>query len=85
VLATSEKDRTSDDLVAWAKQSVALGERVPEIPDFSLDMHTRRGQELGRDYRFFMEEASRVEPESAKRDPRWHNWILSALDKNKLT
>ena len=85
VLATSEKDRTSDDLVAWAKQSVALGERLPEIPDVALDMHTRRGQEMGRDYRFFMEEASRVEPQSAKRDQTWRKWILDALDKGKLT
>ena len=84
VLATSEKDRTSDDLVAWAKQSVALGERLPEIPDVALDMHTRRGQELGRDYRFFMEEASRVEPEMTNRDQTWRNWIMEALYKGKL-
>ena len=54
MLAKSEKDRTSDDLVNWAKQSVVVGERRPEIPDVALDMHTRRGQEKGRDYRFFM-------------------------------
>jgi replication-associated recombination protein RarA len=84
VLATSEKDRTSDDLVNWAKQSVALGERRPEIPDFALDMHTRRGQEMGRDYRFFMEEASRVEPEMTNRDQTWRNWIMEALYKGKL-
>ncbi|MGO4841929.1 AAA family ATPase, partial [Rhizobiaceae sp. 2RAB30] len=68
LLATSPKDRTSDDLVNWAKHSVALGERLPEIIDVALDMHTRRGQEMGRDYRFFMEEASRVVPEIADKD-----------------
>jgi replication-associated recombination protein RarA len=85
VLATSAKDRTSDDLVSWARHSVALGERLPEIPDAALDMHTRRGQEMGRDYRFFMEEASRVEPEMKGRDHTWRNWILEALGKGKLT
>jgi hypothetical protein len=40
---------------------------------------------MGRDYRFFMEEASRVQPESAKRDQTWRDWILDALDKDKLT
>jgi len=84
VLATSAKDRTSDDLVSWAKHSVALGERLPEIPDAALDMHTKRGQEMGRGYRFFMEEASRVVPEMADRDQTWRNWILDALDKGKL-
>jgi replication-associated recombination protein RarA len=83
-LASSAKDRASDDLVSWARHSVALGERLPEIPDFALDMHTRRGQEMGRDYRFFMEEASRVEPELANRDRTWRDWIIDALDKGKV-
>ena len=48
-------------------------------------MHTRRGQEMGRDYRFFMEEASHVEPEMKGRDNTWRNWILEALGKGKLT
>ena len=84
VLATSAKDRASDDLVSWAKHAVALGERLAEIPDAALDMHTRRGQEMGRDYRFFMEEASRVEPELENRDRTWRNWIIDALDKGKV-
>ena len=85
VLATSAKDRTSDDMVNWARQSMALGERLPEIPDIALDMHTRRGQEMGRDYRFFMEEASRVTPEINDRDQRYRDWILHALDEGRLT
>lgn len=84
LLATSAKDRTSDDLVNWARHSVALGERLPEIIDVALDMHTRRGQEMGRDYRFFMEEASRVVPEIADKDPTWRDWIIDALDRGKL-
>ena len=85
VLATSAKDRTSDDMVNWARQSMALGERLPEIPDIALDMHTRRGQEMGRDYRFFMEEASRVTPEINDRDQRYRDWILHALDEGRLS
>lgn len=85
VLATSVKDRTSDDMVNWAKNAVALGERLPEIPDIALDMHTRRGQEMGRDYRFFMEEASRVIPEIDDKDQRYRDWIIRALDEGKLT
>ena len=85
VLATSPKDRTSDDMVNWAKHSVALGERLPEIPDIALDMHTRRGQDMGRDYRFFMDEASRVIPEVNDKDQRYRDWILRALDEGKLT
>ncbi len=83
-IAGSDKDRTSDDLVNWARHSVALGERLAEIPDIALDMHTRRGQEMGRDYRFFMEEASKVSPESPARDQTWRRWIMAALDDGRL-
>jgi replication-associated recombination protein RarA len=84
VLASGLKDRTSDDMVSWAKQVVALGERRPEIPDFALDMHTRRGAEMGRDYRWFIEEASRVDPEIPDKDQTYRHWILDALEAGKL-
>ena len=85
VIATSSKDRSSDDMVNWAMRGVALGELLPEIPDFALDMHTGRGQQMGRDYRFFMEEASKVIPEIADKDQRYRDWIMAALDAGKLT
>jgi replication-associated recombination protein RarA len=85
VLATSSKDRTSDDMVNWAKQIMALGERLPEIPDVALDMHTGRGQQMGRDYRFFMEEASRVMPEINDKDQKYRDWIIKALDEGRLS
>lgn len=84
VLTGSDKDRTSDDMVNWAKRSIELGENLPEIPDVALDMHTRRGQEMGRDYLFFMTEASKVSPEITNRDVSYRNWILKALSDGKL-
>jgi replication-associated recombination protein RarA len=84
VLASGLKDRTTDDMVNWAKNAVALGEIRPEIPDFALDMHTGRGQAMGRDYRWFVEEASKVSPEIEGRDQRYRQWILEALDAGKL-
>jgi replication-associated recombination protein RarA len=85
VLATGKKDRTTDDMVNWAKHSISLGESLPEVPDFALDMHTRRGEEMGRDYRYFLEEASKVAPEIEGRDEKYRNWILAALDAGKLS
>jgi replication-associated recombination protein RarA len=84
MLCLSQKDRTSDDMVNWAKQSVALGERLPEIPDVALDMHTQRGQQMGRDYLFFMMEASKVIPEIEDKDQTWRDWILQALGDGRL-
>lgn len=85
VLTGSKKDRTSDDMVNWAKRSMELGENLPEIPDVALDMHTRRGQEMGRDYLFFMTEASKVIPEIEDKDQSYKQWILKALAEGKLT
>lgn len=84
VLAGGQKDRTTDDMVNWAKHSVALRERLPEIPDFALDMHTRRGAEMGRDYLWFVQEASRVNPEIADREQKYRDWILDALKTGKI-
>jgi replication-associated recombination protein RarA len=85
VLAGSAKDRTSDDMVNWAMRSVTLGENLPEIPDVALDMHTLKGQQMGRDYRFFMEEASRVANEIPNRETKYREWIIKALDDGRLT
>jgi hypothetical protein len=84
-MAGGPKDRTTDEMASWAKQSVRLGERLPEIPDAALDMHTRRGQEMGRDYRWFVEEASRVIPEIPDKDQTYRRWIVEALDKGRLS
>jgi replication-associated recombination protein RarA len=85
VMASGPKDRTTDDMVNWAKHSIAFGERLPEIPDFALDMHTRRGAEMGRDYRWFMEEASKVSPEIPNKEQKYRQWILDALAAGKLS
>lgn len=85
VMAGGPKDRTTDEMASWARQSINLGERLPEIPDFALDMHTRRGKEMGRDYRWFIEEASRVIPEIPDKDQTYRRWIVEALDKGRLS
>jgi len=85
VMASGQKDRTTDDMVNWARHSMAFGERMPEIPDFAVDMHTGRGEAMGRDYLYFMTEASKVSPEIENKDQRYRDWILAALKAGKLT
>ncbi len=71
-LCESEKDRSSDELLNWIKQTDAL----PEIPDYAIDMHTRRGQEMGRGLPHFYQEASRVAPEKSDRERKYHERLL---------
>jgi replication-associated recombination protein RarA len=67
VLCESTKERGSDDLKNLSFHLLENGE-LPQIPDYALDMHTQRGQEMGRDFLHFLTEASKVYPEYAERD-----------------
>lgn len=83
LLATSPKDRTSDELANWARHSVDSGQRLPLIPDHALDMHTRRGQQMGRDVRHFLTEAAHVENEVEGRDLTWRRRLLERAEHDK--
>jgi replication-associated recombination protein RarA len=82
VLANSQKERGSDDLLNWMGRAVEQG-TLPTIPDYAVDMHTKRGQEMGRDYRHFMMEASKVSPEIPDRDFTYRERILAMIEANK--
>ncbi len=61
VLCNSKKDRSSDLLKNIVEKEFNKG-ILPEIPDYALDMHTRRGQEMGRDINHFINVASTTTP-----------------------
>jgi replication-associated recombination protein RarA len=63
-LCECQKDRSSDELVNWLK----LTDQAPEIPEYAIDMHTKRGAEMGRDLAYFYEEGAKVSPEKPDRN-----------------
>ncbi len=74
------KDRGSDELLSWVKQAVEVDGRLPEIPDYALDMHTAAGRARGRGKRHFLEEGAVVSPELAGRDKTYLRRLLASLD-----
>ena len=60
-LCNCAKDRSSDLMLNILREEFANGRR-PQIEDYMLDMHTRRGRELGRELQYFLDEASKVNP-----------------------
>ncbi|MCC6904506.1 MAG: AAA family ATPase [Anaerolineae bacterium] len=76
VLCQSQKERGSDDLKNWALGALERG-TLPTIPDYALDLHTRRGQEMGRDLTHFLTEASKVIPEVPNRDRTYLERLLA--------
>jgi replication-associated recombination protein RarA len=85
IIASSAKDRTTDDMVNWAKLEIERRDKAPPIPDFAIDMHTKRGWEMGRGYEHFMTEASRVENVSNEVDPTYRERILEAIASGELS
>jgi len=82
-LCAATKDRSSDEMAAWLKREVESGRLLPTIPDYALDMHTARGQALGRAQRHFYEEGARVDPERPDRDTTYRQRILDLLEQTE--
>ena len=61
-LCRCKKERSTDHVKNIIMKENEKGE-IPEIPEWTIDMHTNKGRfELGRDVFYFMNEASKVEP-----------------------
>lgn len=82
VLALSQKDRTSDELANWVRGAVDDGSARPEVFDDAIDMHTRRGQEQGRDFRHWFTNGARVANELPERDQTYRARVLAKLDRD---
>jgi replication-associated recombination protein RarA len=75
-LSESEKDRSSDEMSFWIKMT----DQAPDIPEYAIDMHTKRGAEMGRDLAYFFEEGSKVSPEKIERNRTYRERLLKLLD-----
>jgi replication-associated recombination protein RarA len=80
-LATSSKDRTSDELAMWTVHMLQCGERRVVIPDYALDVHTRQGQEMGRSSLHFLTESSRIENELPGGDDKYRKQMIAAVSR----
>jgi len=78
-LCGCQKDRSSDEMLNWIKQAVEKTGLRPDIPDYALDMHTRRGAGMGRGFDHFLKEASRVHPELPGRNTSYRERLLKIL------
>jgi replication-associated recombination protein RarA len=71
-LCEHQKDRSSDEMLNWIKRAVDEEGLQPNIPDYALDMHTRRGQEMGRGLQHFLDVGSQVHPELEGREKTYY-------------
>lgn len=85
LIADSPKDRTSDDMVNFARLELVVRDKAPQVPDFAIDMHTKRGWEMGRGYEHFMTEASRVENRVSDTDTHYRDRLMEAIAAGELS
>jgi len=80
-LCGCRKDRSSDEMLLWMRMLDKRGQLKPEIKEYGVDMHTARGQKMGRDLNYFMREGTKVRPELARRNKTYRRHVMSLLKK----
>jgi hypothetical protein len=61
-LCRCKKERSSDHVKNRVIKEFSHGD-IPPVPEYALDVHTRRGRAMGRDEIHFLTEASKVIPQ----------------------
>ena len=77
-LSSQDKDRSSALRASIAKRECLRNVPI-EFPDYVYDLHTLRGQSMGRGYEHFLQESSRVSPDINKEEEEALKERLRAL------
>jgi replication-associated recombination protein RarA len=75
LLATAPKDNMSMELAGWTQAVVENGERRPVVEDFMIDVHTRRGAQMGRDTSHWWNEGAKLSNRAPGYDPKWGDYL----------
>jgi replication-associated recombination protein RarA len=75
LLATAPKDNMSMELAGWTRAVVERSERRPVVEDYMVDVHTRRGAEMGRDVAHWWNEGARLSNRIPGYDPKWGDYL----------
>ena len=75
-LATAKKDRTSSEHADLVTRKVESGELVVSVPDYALCVHTKAGQEMGRDLLHWWENGAVVNNELETADHSYRDQLI---------
>jgi replication-associated recombination protein RarA len=75
LLASAPKDGLSMELAGWTRAVVERGERKPVVEDYMLDLHTRRGAEMGRDLAHWWNQGARLHNRMPGYNRKWGDYL----------
>ena len=75
LLASAPKDNMSMELAGWTRAVVEREERKPVVEDYMVDVHTRRGAEMGRDVAHWWNEGARLRNRIPGYDSKWGDYL----------
>ena len=75
LLASAPKDNMSMELAGWTRAVVERGERKAVVEDYMVDVHTRRGAEMGRDAAHWWNEGARLRNRIPGYDSKWGDYL----------
>lgn len=75
-LARSPKTRYSNELCGAVIQKAVKSEMLPEIPDYALDFHVKRGRDMGRGLSHYLAEAATLENEDKSFPTNFRDYLL---------
>jgi len=75
LMASAPKDNMSMELAGWTRAVVEQGERRPVVEDYMVDVHTRRGAEMGRDVAHWWNEGARLRNRIPGYDSKWGDYL----------
>jgi replication-associated recombination protein RarA len=75
LLAAAPKDGMSMELAGWTRAVIERGERKAVVEDYMLDLHTRRGADMGRDLAHWWNHGARLHNRIAGYASKWGDYL----------
>ncbi len=75
LLTEAKKDRMTMEIASWAREVLTRGERKIVVEDYHVDLHTRRGVEMGRDAAHWWGEGARLDNQVENLNPKYGDYL----------
>jgi replication-associated recombination protein RarA len=80
-LSACKKDRTTDEMLNLLNRFTEQTDKLPSIPNYAIDMHTKKGIQEGKDFNHFLNEGATILNVSDQYNEKYKQKIIEILNK----